>query len=132
MDLEEQIGQLRGRRKRYRVIFVRDKGICQIRYPECKVQVPFEDGTIDHIIPWSHGGTNDWDNMQLACQPCNAEKGSKYDCTCGLPSNAPGCRIGVEEAWEKYTHDLEWRRLYKEWLAGDIPKLRDGWRLPDG
>lgn len=131
MDLEEEVKQLRGRRKRYRVIFVRDKGVCQIQYPGCQVQVPFEDGTIDHIRPWAHGGTNDWDNMQLACQPCNAKKGSTYDCECGLPPNAPGCRIGVQEALEKYCHDLEFRMLYKEWLDGLIPKLREGWRFPD-
>lgn len=32
---------------------------------------PFE---IDHIIPWSRGGTHDRENLALACKPCNRSK----------------------------------------------------------
>lgn len=31
--------------------------------------------TIEHIIPLSMGGTNNEDNIDLACGPCNQEKG---------------------------------------------------------
>lgn len=30
---------------------------------------------LDHILPWSKGGTNRFDNFQLLCRPCNFEKG---------------------------------------------------------
>lgn len=29
----------------------------------------------DHVLPVHHGGTNDPDNLVLACQPCNCSKG---------------------------------------------------------
>lgn len=33
--------------------------------------------TIDHIIPKSEGGTNDWENLQPMCIDCNGKKASK-------------------------------------------------------
>ena len=33
--------------------------------------------TIDHKIPRSSGGSNDWDNLVLACLFCNCQKGVK-------------------------------------------------------
>ena len=32
---------------------------------------------IDHIYPWSRGGTHHIDNLALACPPCNLSKGAK-------------------------------------------------------
>lgn len=32
---------------------------------------------VDHIIPLAQGGTNDRDNLQTLCQPCNSFKGSR-------------------------------------------------------
>tara|TARA_Y100000034_G_scaffold97653_1_gene119307 strand:+ start:69 stop:566 length:498 start_codon:yes stop_codon:yes gene_type:complete len=36
--------------------------------------------TIDHIVPRGHGGVSsvNSDNVQVMCEPCNAEKGSAY------------------------------------------------------
>lgn len=36
-----------------------------------------EDLTIDHIFPWSEGGTDDEANLQTPCRPCNSRKGAK-------------------------------------------------------
>lgn len=33
--------------------------------------------TVDHIRPIVRGGTNDLDNLQTMCQPCNSTKGAK-------------------------------------------------------
>lgn len=33
--------------------------------------------SVDHIIPWSRGGTNDPANLQLLHRVCNAEKGTR-------------------------------------------------------
>jgi hypothetical protein len=30
---------------------------------------------VDHVIPLSRGGTDDWDNLAPACRWCNMEKG---------------------------------------------------------
>jgi len=35
--------------------------------------------TIDHKTPLSRGGTNDPENLQLLCRPCNSSKGTKTD-----------------------------------------------------
>lgn len=32
--------------------------------------------TIDHVVPLAEGGTNDLDNLVLACKWCNNHKGS--------------------------------------------------------
>jgi 5-methylcytosine-specific restriction endonuclease McrA len=33
--------------------------------------------TIDHFIPKSKGGTNEIQNLRLACKRCNSDKGNK-------------------------------------------------------
>ncbi len=32
--------------------------------------------TIDHIIPKERSGSDNWDNLVVACQPCNKQKGN--------------------------------------------------------
>lgn len=33
--------------------------------------------TIDHVLPKSRGGRHSWDNVVIACRPCNAKKSDK-------------------------------------------------------
>ena len=33
--------------------------------------------TIDHIIPKQQGGKDSWENLIIACSPCNSRKGNK-------------------------------------------------------
>lgn len=35
--------------------------------------------TIDHLVPLSHGGGNQWENLYIACQKCNLKKNSNVD-----------------------------------------------------
>src|SRR3990167_9900499 len=54
-------------------IFQRDSYTCQY----CNKKTKREDLTIDHIVPRSRGGSNNWKNVVASCIFCNAEKGDK-------------------------------------------------------
>lgn len=36
-----------------------------------------EDLTVDHIFPWSKGGSDELDNLQTLCGTCNSSKGAR-------------------------------------------------------
>lgn len=57
-------------------VIVRDGGKCQLKYPGiCLVDKQID---IDHIFPWSEGGSSkDINNLQCACGPCNRHKSNK-------------------------------------------------------
>lgn len=41
----------------------------------CHKYLSHKQATVDHKIPSGRGGTDDYDNLCAACQPCNNEKG---------------------------------------------------------
>lgn len=41
----------------------------------CKYVFLIDNLTIEHIVPLLNNGTNDPENIALACAPCNQEKG---------------------------------------------------------
>ena len=70
------VGKIRGIKRipklTKRNIWSRDSGECQY----CGVKVKLDKATVDHVIPKSRGGGNTWENVTLACAPCNQKKGS--------------------------------------------------------
>lgn len=36
-----------------------------------------QDLGVDHVVPWSRGGSDDPDNLQTLCRRCNASKGAR-------------------------------------------------------
>ena len=48
----------------------RDHGKCS----ECETE---KDLQFDHIIPFSQGGSNNEQNIQILCSSCNMKKGNK-------------------------------------------------------
>lgn len=48
------------------------KGLCA--YCRKDIQKAFE---VDHVIPFCRGGTNNRNNLQLTCGPCNRSKGGR-------------------------------------------------------
>lgn len=57
-------------------VLMRDNYTCQICGATVKDGAKLE---IDHIIPYSKGGTNDENNLQVLCQQCNREKHNRSD-----------------------------------------------------
>ena len=51
-----------------REVLRRDKYACQYCGNTKKL-------TLDHVIPRSKGGKHSWDNVVIACEPCNSRKG---------------------------------------------------------
>ena len=84
------------------VIYNKTKGRCAI----CGKFVPFDEFTIDHIIPLAKGGSNELGNLQCACKTCNLIK--QYI----LPEYLMGklAEIVLYQMRKSYD-DLLWRRL---------------------
>ena len=51
-------------------LLMRDQSSCQ--YCGSKSNL-----TIDHIIPKQKGGEDSWENLIIACSPCNSRKGNR-------------------------------------------------------
>lgn len=58
----------------------------------CGVELTRKTATCDHLHPRSRGGSDDWQNLRPACQPCN---------------NARGNRLLT---WQEWAKALEWER----------------------
>ena len=57
-------------------IYYHQQGKC----PRCRESVPFEEMTVDHIIPLSWKSSNNYaSNIQLLCKPCNSAKNNYHD-----------------------------------------------------
>ncbi len=60
-----------------RILFKRDKGICQICRKKIDINKKWPDmesATIDHIITLHNGGKNSYENVQLTCLRCNDQR----------------------------------------------------------
>jgi 5-methylcytosine-specific restriction endonuclease McrA len=66
-----------------RGVYLRDKGICAY----CETQLTFSSCTLDHIIPTSRGGANEWLNVVAACKSCNGKKGARTPTEAGMKLN---------------------------------------------
>ena len=53
-------------------LFGRQEGRCN----GCLMAFPFRNMTIDHVVPQSKGGQDNFDNLQLLCGACNSTKGA--------------------------------------------------------
>lgn len=68
---------LAGRRRAIRFsrenVYSRDRGSCQY----CGRRVPRHEATYDHVLPRAQGGITRWENVVIACLPCNQHKGGR-------------------------------------------------------
>lgn len=54
-------------------VYARDHGRCQY----CQRAVARPEATYNHVHPRSQGGATNWDNIVIACVPCNQKKGGR-------------------------------------------------------
>lgn len=67
------------------------EGRASERCEYCRVYEPGQVGTfhVEHIVPSSHGGSDDIDNLAWSCSPCNLSKSNRLelcDPETGLPT----------------------------------------------
>lgn len=63
-------------------IYMRDRLICQLCDSPVDLNLPTTDrwaATLDHIIPYSLGGSDDESNLRLAHRSCNSRRGAPLD-----------------------------------------------------
>jgi 5-methylcytosine-specific restriction endonuclease McrA len=79
----------RDRRERFRAgalqgAIMLDFGCLVVECKYCKVWLPENLWTTDHVVPSSRGGRyRVLSNLAIACHRCNQIKGSRIVCTCG-------------------------------------------------
>lgn len=56
------------------LVYERDEFTCQL----CGAT---DDLTLDHIIPWSHGGSDTITNLRVLCRSCNSSRGNRIEAT---------------------------------------------------
>jgi 5-methylcytosine-specific restriction endonuclease McrA len=77
---DERFKERRRKRKRqFRINANLKKRLCKdiVLAPCCYCKRVFliDELTIEHLVPLSLGGTNNTDNIALACAPCNHKRG---------------------------------------------------------
>ncbi|MEL7370103.1 MAG: HNH endonuclease [Myxococcota bacterium] len=98
-------------------VYARDKGRCQY----CREKITRAEATYDHVIPRSQGGTTRWDNIVIACLPCNQKKGGRTPEQAHMRLHTPPERPkslppsmcltlpnGVPDTWRQYLYDLHY------------------------
>jgi 5-methylcytosine-specific restriction endonuclease McrA len=100
-------------------VFARDKGRCQY----CGARVPRHEATYDHVRPRAQGGITVWENVVIACVPCNQRKGGRTPEAASMrllaiphkPRHLPeGLRVtftfdkSVPRSWLNYLRDVRY------------------------
>jgi len=63
-----------------RTVMARDQYTCQY----CGATPGRAELTIDHVVPRSRGGSTSWENLTVACRPCNQRKGNRTPREAGM------------------------------------------------
>jgi 5-methylcytosine-specific restriction endonuclease McrA len=99
-------------------VWKRDKGACQY----CGVKVDPATYQYEHVLPKSRGGRTTWENIVVACCPCNQKKRDRTPEEAGmrllrkpvkpksLPSGNFQLRLGSEipTSWNDYLGSVEY------------------------
>lgn len=79
-------------------LLMRDEHRCQY----CGHAAKRSNLDIDHVVPRSRGGQFTWENLVIACMPCNRKKGKQTPAEAGMPlerlPQRPGWALSVRLA----------------------------------
>jgi 5-methylcytosine-specific restriction endonuclease McrA len=97
-------------------VYLRDRGSCQY----CGRKVSRMEATYDHVLPRAQGGRTCWENIVIACVPCNQRKGCRTPQVAGMalrstpvkPTRLPGAGQ-LTFAWDKGM-PLSWRKFLRD------------------
>lgn len=87
-------------------LFIKFKGVCMW----CKVPLTLSTFTVEHIKPRIEGGTDEWDNLGIACAFCNNMRdGEIFTKTGHLKETIKGTLLDktLPENQSTYTHTEE-------------------------
>jgi len=86
----------------------RDRGICQY----CgKSEGPM---TVDHVIPRSLGGDDEWQNLVCACSDCNNRKGNRTPHQAGMELLKKPRKPTIETFF--YTHKISLQGIWRPYI----------------
>lgn len=68
-----RVPYIRSKAPSKRNVYKRDGHTCQY----CGCHLNTKNGSIDHVVPRSRGGSCTWGNMVSACKPCNRKKSNR-------------------------------------------------------
>jgi 5-methylcytosine-specific restriction endonuclease McrA len=99
-----------------RNIFERDKNSCQY----CGAKLKKWELTLDHVVPRSMGGRSTWENLVLACIPCNVKKRNRTPDEAEMPLirrprkprwipySAEGFASARKPSWQRFVDAAYW------------------------
>ena len=112
---------IRGKKKAVKFsrqnVYARDGGRCQY----CVSKVGRSEATYDHVVPRAHGGKTTWENIVIACVPCNQRKGGRTPAQAGMrlrtlpvrPKKLPELltvtftfQPGMPDSWRTWLRDI--------------------------
>jgi 5-methylcytosine-specific restriction endonuclease McrA len=97
-------------------VYARDHGQCQY----CGRKLTREEATYDHVVPRAQKGITCWENIVIACVPCNQRKGGRTPLQANLllksmpvkPKTLPrSARVALQ--WDKGM-PISWRAWLRD------------------
>lgn len=76
------------------------------------------DLTIDHILPRSRGGTDNWENVVAACLKCNVKKGDRTPREANMPLLSTPKRPTSHVSFEISKHSNSGQNTWGKYLIG--------------
>ena len=112
---------IRGKKKAVKFsrqnVYARDGARCQY----CGGKVARHEATYDHVVPRAHGGKTTWENIVIACVPCNQRKGGRTPAQASMklrslpvrPKKLPDVisitftfQPGMPDSWKAWLRDV--------------------------